>query len=404
MSQDTKPTNINQANDTGKNSMSFSAWKVILPVLIGVSVVVLMFVHDARKENLVEVWHSIHFDTRAILCIILAFLFMFGRDFGMSWRFRALTDREIPWRSAFEIDFLCEFTSCITPSAVGGSSMGMVFLNTKGIEFGRATTLMMTTLFLDELFFVVFCPIIVLLTPAGELFSVGEGAFAHGIKITFWIVYTILFAWTLILFTGIIWKPKWIKKVLSKVTTWGFLKKWHTQALDLADNMVATGKELRTKPFRFWLEVFGGTALSWTSRYLVVNALFLGFVASADHAQWLIFAREFVLWVVLNVSPTPGGSGLSEWLFSEYYGDLVSTAGLALILAIFWRIISYYVYLIIGATIIPGWLKNSVRKIRNRKKAEPATAVAQEPQTPQNAQEPHNTPETHNSQDSQGQS
>lgn len=353
---------------TSNKNSSFSAWKVILPVLIGVGVVVLLFIHDAKKENLSEVWAGIHFDARAIFCIILAFMFMIGRDFGMSWRFRALTDRELPWKSAFEIDFLCEFTSCITPSAVGGSSMGMVFMNTKGIEFGRATTLMMTTLFLDELFFVVACPFIVLLTPSGELFSVGEGAFSHGIRITFWAVYAVLFIWTLILFTGIIWKPFWIKKVLNKVTEWKWLSKWHSNALDLADNMVATGKELRTKPFRFWLEVFGGTALSWTSRYLVVNALFLGFVPSADHAQWLIFAREFVLWVVLNVSPTPGGSGLSEWLFSEYYGDLVSSAGMALILAIFWRIISYYVYLGIGAVIVPGWLKNSVSKLRRKKK------------------------------------
>lgn len=362
-------------------------WKVILPVLIGVGVVVLMFVHDAKKENLSEVWASIHFDTRAILCILLAFLFMLGRDFGMSWRFRALTDREIPWKSAFEVDFLCEFTSCITPSAVGGSSMGMVFLNTKGIEFGRATTLMMTTLFLDELFFVLSCPLIVLITPAGELFSVGEGAFSHGIRITFWAVYSVLFAWTLILFTGIIWKPRWIKKVLGKVTEWGFLKKWHTNALGLADNMIATGNELRTKPFRFWVEVFCGTALSWTSRYLVVNALFLGFVATADHAQWLIFAREFVLWVVLNVSPTPGGSGLSEWLFSEYYGDLVSSAGMALILAIFWRIISYYVYLGIGAVIVPGWLKNSLSKIRKKKENQQEISAVPQVQSQQEDEE-----------------
>ena len=366
--EETKPvtTNSQQNGEPSAASSSFSAWKVILPVAIGITVVVLLFIHDARKENLEEVWRSIHFDARAIFCILLGFLFMLGRDFGMSWRFRALTDRALPWKSAFEVDFLCEFTSCITPSAVGGSSMGMVFLNTKGIEFGRATTLMMTTLFLDELFFVVACPIIVLLTPVNELFNSGAGAFSHGIKITFWIVYSILFAWTLILFTGIIWKPFWIKKVLNKVTSLKWLRKWHDKALDLADNMVNTGKELRTKPFRFWLEVFCGTALSWTSRYLVVNALFLGFVATADPYQWVIFAREFVLWVVLNVSPTPGGSGLSEWLFSEYYGDLVSSAGLALILAVFWRIISYYVYLIIGAIIIPGWLKNSVRKMHRR--------------------------------------
>ena len=114
-----------------------------------------------------------------------------------------------------------------------------------------------------------------------------------------------------------------------------------------------------------------GTALSWTSRYLVVNALFLAFIPQDDPYAWTILARQLVIWVVLMVSPTPGGSGLSEWLFSEYYGDLVSTAGLALILAVFWRIISYYLYLAIGAAIVPAWLKNALDKIKETQKDSP---------------------------------
>lgn len=154
------------------------------------------------------------------------------------------------------------------------------------------------------------------------------------------------------------------------MSRWRIFRKWSSKMSDLGDNMVATSKELQTKPFRFWLEVFGGTALSWMSRYLVVNALFLGFLPEDDPYQWTIFARQFVLWVVLMVSPTPGGSGLSEWLFSHYYGDLVATAGMALILAIFWRIISYYVYLVIGAIIVPGWLDKSIVRLKRKKTAD----------------------------------
>ena len=346
----------------------FSYWKVILPVCIGLTVVVLMFIHESRKENLGEVWHNIHFNWRTWLCIALGFLFMFGRDFGLTWRFRALTDRELRWGQAYKVDFLCEFTSCVTPSAVGGSSLGMVFLNTQGIEFGRATTLMITTLFLDELFFVLSCPLVVLLTPANEIFASDAGAFSHGIMFTFWIVYAILFAWTLILFSGIIWKPEWIRSLLGKIAKLKWLRKWGDNLIELGDNMVGASKELRKKPFRFWLEVFGGTALSWTSRYLVVNALFLGFLPQDDHWQWVILARQFVIWVVLMVSPTPGGSGVSEWIFSNYYGDLVPVAGMALILAVFWRIISYYVYLGIGAIIVPSWLKESYEKFHSKGK------------------------------------
>ena len=373
-------TNQNHNLEASANSVPdksfFSAWKVLLPVAIGLGVVALMFWHDARKENLAEVWHSLHFDSRALICIVLALLFMFGRDFGLSWRFRELTDKQLRWGQAFKIDFLCEFTSCITPSAVGGSSLGMVFLNSQGIEFGRATTLMITTLFLDELFFVVFCPLVILLTPANEIFASGGTSFSHGIKLTFWLVYSGIFIWTFILFAGIIWKPKWIRKLINHIFSWKWLGRWKNQATTLGDNMVATSVELRKKPFKFWLKVFGGTALSWTSRYLVVNALFYGFLASADPYQWVIFAREFVIWVVLMVSPTPGGSGISEWIFSEYYGDIIHSAGLALILAIFWRIISYYVYLIIGAVIVPGWLRQTITRFRNKKRADSSDDTA----------------------------
>ena len=101
----------------------FSIWKVLLPVAIGLTVIILMFWHESKKDNLAEVWHEIHFTWRTWLCIFLGFVFMWGRDFGLTWRFRALTDRQLSWGKAYKVDFLCEFTSCVTPSAVGGSSL-----------------------------------------------------------------------------------------------------------------------------------------------------------------------------------------------------------------------------------------------------------------------------------------
>lgn len=349
------------ANLSGEKA-GFSLWKVLLPVAIGLGVVILMFMHDARKEDFSDIWRHIHFDARVVACIVIGFLCMFGRDFGLTWRFRALTDRKLTWKQAWKVDMLCEFTNCITPSAVGGSSLGMVFLNSQGIEIGRATTLMLTTLFMDELFFVLACPFVVLFTPAQDIFAGGGTAFSHGIRYTFWVVYMLIAMWTFILFVGIIWKPLWIQKVLDKVSTWRWLGKWSSQISGLGANMVATSRELRMKPFRFWLEVFCGTALSWTSRYLVVNALFFGFIPDDDRYQWVILARQFVIWVVLMVSPTPGGAGLSEWLFSEYYGDIIGIAGMSLILAVFWRIITYYLYLFIGAILVPTWLRKTIGK------------------------------------------
>lgn len=331
-------------------------WKILLPIAIGLTVVGWLF----HNEFSPEVWISITWDSHLVWCIILAWALMLGRDFGLSWRFRAITDRRLRWSQAIKVNLLCEFTSCVTPSAVGGSAMGLVFMNREGIELGRATTLMMTTLFLDELFFVISLPIIMLIAPYGDLFGFGSSAFSTGLQTTFWIVYGILVAYTALLFTGILLKPRAIHRLINKIFSLRWLARWRTKADQMGANIVSTGVELRTRPLRWWAETFCATALSWSSRYLVVNALFLGLVPTAD--QLIVFIRQFVVWVVLMASPTPGGSGVSEWLFATYYGDLIPTAGLALIIALFWRVISYYIYLIIGACIVPSWIRKSFKK------------------------------------------
>ena len=105
---------------------------------------------------------GIVFDRRTAAGLLLAALSVFGRDFGLSWRFHTIAGGDLSWKRAFRTDIMCAFTSAITPSVVGGSALAIFYLNREGIKVGRATSLTLTTLFLDELFFVVFCPLITL--------------------------------------------------------------------------------------------------------------------------------------------------------------------------------------------------------------------------------------------------
>lgn len=123
--------------------------------------------------------------------------------------------------------------------------VGHDFLNREGVELGRATTLMITTLFLDELFFVISCPLVILFTPVNEIFNSGSGAFSSGIKLTFWLVYSGICLWTLLLFLGIIVKPAAIRNVIIKLFSIRFLRRWQPAVIALGDNMVATSVELR---------------------------------------------------------------------------------------------------------------------------------------------------------------
>lgn len=324
--------------------------RVLLPVLIGMAVFVWLFHDDFTAET----WKSVAWTPASVFAIVLAWLCMAGRDFGLSWRFKTLAGADLDWRGAIRVDMMCEFTSAVTPTAVGGSAMGMVYLNHEGIDIGRAATLTMTTLFLDELFFVLVCPVICLLMPMSDLFGFGEGGFAEGIKIAFWTVYAGLVLWTALLFTGIFLKPRAVRRFLLWTVSNGRLRRWYPAADRMTANIVATSAALRGHTSLWWAKVFCATALSWCSRFMVVNALMYGF---APHApQLTVFCRQFVIWVVLIVSPTPGGSGLSEWIFTEYYSDLTGSAGVALVLALLWRVVSYYIYLLVGLMVLPSFL------------------------------------------------
>ncbi|WP_071145931.1 lysylphosphatidylglycerol synthase transmembrane domain-containing protein [Bacteroides ihuae] len=329
---------------------TFKRFYIFLPIIIGLSVVIWLF----YREFNAALFAGIRFSMQMLVGILMAFLFMLGRDVGLMWRFRVITDNALTWRQAFNVNMLCEFTSAITPSSVGGSSLIILFLNKEGINVGRSSALMISCLFLDELFLVLACPLPFLLFSFNELFG-DPTLLSSGIKILFFAVYIAIALWTFLLYIALFKRPEYVKRLLLALFRLPFLRRWRKGVEILAENLVLSSGEMSRKSFLFWLKSFGITSLSWGSRYLVVNALLFAFATHGDHL--LAFARQLILWVVMTISPTPGGSGVSEYFFQVYYADFFPIAGMALVVAFVWRVISYYMYLIIGAIIIPNWIK-----------------------------------------------
>lgn len=337
-----------------KENVRFSGLKpvhFVLPVLIGAGVVAWMWADEFGNFSLTAV--PLTPRTLVSLAVVIAMVVL--REVGMTWRYRAITDGDLSWRKALKVCLMCEFTSAVTPSAVGGSSVAMVFMNMQGINFGRATTLMIVTLFLDELFFVLSCPIVATLTPLGSLFGNAlSSQFSVGIQWVFWGIYAVISLWTALLFVGIVIKPMMIKRLLVGIFALPLLRRWKAQVEQMTDNMVAASRDLRHRTLGWWLRAFAGTVLLWVPRYVLVCALFWGLLPGSD--LWLVFARQAVVWLVLMVCPTPGGSGLGEWLFTQYYADMIPTATLAMVIMLVWRIASYYAYLVAGLVLVPLWL------------------------------------------------
>lgn len=336
----------------------FKLWlKILLPVVIGVAVVWLLF----RREFSTEAFLSVTWDARSAVAILLALLAVAGRDAGMAWRFKALTDGRLSVGQSVNVTFLCEFTSAITPTSVGGSALSMIFMSREGISAGRATTLTMVTLLLDQMFFVIFVPIVVLLIPDNELFGFNSSTgLTTGLQSLFWIIYGAMALWAAVLIAGLFFIPLVVRRLLVRLFSLPILRRWKKTVTDMGDNMVEASHEVRHKPLKWWVQGFAATILSWVSRYLVVNALFWGFMPGAP--QMTVFGRQFVVWALLMFSPTPGGSGLSEYLFKEYYGDLITSGAALMVLALLWRILTYYIYLMTGICLLPSFFSKKKSK------------------------------------------
>jgi uncharacterized membrane protein YbhN (UPF0104 family) len=61
--------------------------------------------------------------------------------------------------------------------------------------------------------------------------------------------------------------------------------------------------------------------------------------------------------ILMIGSPTPGGAGVAELMFSNFLGEFIDNKSLTILLTIIWRMMSYYPYIIVGAIVLPRWIK-----------------------------------------------
>jgi uncharacterized protein (TIRG00374 family) len=339
--------------------------KIIFPILIGLSVVAWFILKEIDTDTISQ----LNFTWRSVIWLFIAWCCMIGRDLGYMIRIRILSEKNLNWIQAFRVIMLWEFTSAISPSTVGGTAVAVVFVHKEGISVGRSTSIVLATSFLDELYFVIMFPVILLMVGSDILFTTslqGTGiALLNNLVFVAVAGYTVILAWVLLVGYGLFINPVKIKQILVWFFRLPVLRRWKDTAVRAGDDIVESSRELKRKPYAFWVKAFTATFLSWTSRYWVVNAILVAFFTINEH--FLIFARQLVTWIMMIISPTPGGSGFAELILGRYISDTIpadaaSVGSLALAIAIIWRIISYYPYLIIGASIVPGWIQRKFVK------------------------------------------
>jgi uncharacterized protein (TIRG00374 family) len=339
--------------DTQKVLKTLNPRKVWIPVILGIGIVVAMMWSDpnlsADKLRLIQ---------EASPQSLLAGLFIIlCRDVGYIFRIRILTGKQLSWFSSLQVIILWEFASAVTPSVVGGTAVAVFILYKEGLSLGSALAYAMLSAVLDNFFFVVAAPLAVFLSH-GQVFpdvSAAAVELGTGLEYLFYISYSLIAIYTLVMAFALFSKPRALKWLLIKATSIGFLRRFRHGAINRGNEIIMASRQLKGRGFNYWLVISLATVFVWSARYFTLNAVMEAFVDLSVSQHWLVFSRQIVMWITMLISPTPGAAGTAEAIFKEFFIDFLGDY--TFISMILWRALSYYPYLLLGAIVLPRWLR-----------------------------------------------
>lgn len=353
----------------------FKLRRVIVPVLLGLAVSVYFLFFNSKGEFSTDNFSEIEWSDGAFIWLLAAIGLMLIRDVGYMLRLRILSDKKMTWKHCFQVIMLWEFASAVSPGAIGGTAAAVVIMAQERLKTGLTTAIVLITSFLDELYYMIMIPIAFWAISDTSLFPDLKGAAfqdvinTSNLRYFFWGGYLFLLLWTLFLAVALFIKPTICQAIIRGFVSLPLLKRFKRKGERLGNDLVVASNEFKKKPFRFWLKSMGATALTWTARFLVINCLImlLNHVDAQEH--WVIFGKQLVMWILLMIAITPGGSGIAELIFPAFMGMYLPTKRISRQLSILWRMLTYYPYIIMGSIVLPFWMKRvgldkKIRRIR----------------------------------------
>ena len=355
---------MNNLNDNDQDVLnSIKLNRIFLPVLIGLVVVAYLLYQQFDPAAFQQISWTKH----SYLWLALAIFFLMCRHLSYSYRLYLLADGKFSFRKAIELIFIWEFSSAVSPTNVGGSAVALFILSQEKLSAAKTRSIVIYTVVLDVFFFI-FTLFVYYLFLGPKMIQPGAEHLSDLGKLgnTFLLAYAFMAAYGFLFFYGLFFRPQWVRGFFHYLSKWKWLKKFKESLSNLGDDFIVASKEMNTKSWGFHLKAFMATFCAWSSRFLLLSCLIVSLVQFAEYDFQTMFTRHArieSMFVIMAFSPTPGGSGIAEVVFGNFLSDYVP-AGISVIIAFLWRLLTYYSYLIAGAIIIPNW----IRKLINHRK------------------------------------
>ena len=336
-----------------KNSIS-----LVLVFLLGFFVIWNELRQVDLNEFLLEVTHVNWF------WLIVAILFMlihWGIEGKITQLFLRKTNPEYSFKSAYRIPLIQHLFNAITPFSTGGQPAQIVALGKSGVDYGVAASVSLMKFVVYQVWVVL--NFVICLVFGFHWVSENFQKLSYLIILGFIVHFIVVFCLLLVMY----WHSLARKIVLG---TFNLLKKgklgkklvkYEVTVMEKLENFYEQSKVMKASP-RLMLQTSLMTILQLLVYYIVPYFILLALHIEGVNPFKVIVFHAFII-MIISLFPIPGGTGGAEYSFSLLFGTFVLAQG-KLVLAIFlWRIVTYYIGIILGLvalTINPLQSKNKI--------------------------------------------
>mgnify|MGYP002124686760 CR=1 FL=1 len=295
-----------------------------------------------------------HLKPKRLPGIFIAIAVSFLRLWFAAAKIRYLSEKKLGWLASFRVMLSWDFTSSVTPSTIGGAPMATYALTKEKFALGQSTAIILYSVLLDQLWFALAVPILVVCGFFFEVVPNNIGMVGHASMI---LLYVGLLSYAGLMAYGVLKNPDAIKKVVNYLFKLPFLRRWKDKVDEETDNLVEYSHELRKKPKSFLFKAFFLSTMSWLCRIALPTIVVLSLLP-ADVI--LSVLRSLAMNLAFLIMPTPGGSGGVEGLFAIFQGPLMERKAFIGLAVFAWRVISYYISVGLGMMATTWYINQSM--------------------------------------------
>lgn len=250
-----------------------------------------------------------------------------------------------------------DFFSNVTPSAIGGAPFAAVYVaRDKQISVGESTAFMLFSMLLDQLWFALTIPIVIV---ASMYMEVIPGALGDVGTAGFMLYFCGMLGWVVLFGYATLFRPDVLQHMASRVFRIRWLRRFHDRVEHSMRQLGRRAKILRSQPAAFYVKGFLLTIGTWASRYLLLLFIVWSFYEEFD--KILLLFRTAAMTLGSLIMPTPGGAGGIEALYALFIGTLIPSAALAPTL-LAWRFLGYYLFVGLGVFLTTHHVQKAITR------------------------------------------